>query len=670
MGDVIGPEKAKFASTARILIGDTHFYIGFECQEPNTADLKANARPDGEVWADDCVELFISADPDIGYKHIGLNPKGTIFDQSCSFKGENEVTWNTSASIKTNIEKNKRWTATLAIPLKELDAYVGTGLDWRLNLTRCRPERGGVPYKEYSWAILPSTKFHQPAAFGRLTGVTISRHKSGVTRQREQPVKSNQVVDYGKKSGDVTVYYKFDFDHDNGGFRWSDNMGPAIGDGITIAKTLRLARKKPGGGFGVSLPVNIPGATNLRIAYHGRASGMPYAGLNASDRISKDNTTSNAYRWLSGREWSPIVYYLDTFRYNSKQIGTRVSPDTFYTEIRFHGEEKNSKDTWMELDNFVLYRGNDRTPPARVMGVKGQAEPGETFLWWTPATDNAAVMLYVISRSIDGGPFEKVAESYEPIYRDRFLLPSTYQYRVLACDFEENLGDWSAPAIVKIKKGGGRQQPIGSVEINDRENYRQRVLEIAARAKDKLNRNLVMCYGDSLTGATGYPIEVQGALGTKEVVGFGYASQRTSFGKANAAANFSKAGNLYIALILFGTNNSKSPQAIESAMKDLEAIVNTAADRGIIPILGTIPPRGFKDPESRPEAAYNKALIETCARLRIPCGHLFEEYQRHPDRKMLIAGDGVHNTREGMRTSARVWKRVVDQVNFVLRDRE
>ena len=670
MGDVIGPGKATLTSTVRILFGNTILYIGVECQEPDTGSLKSVAQPDGELWSDDCVEVFISADPDIGYKHIGLNPKGTIFDQSCPAGGENNIAWNVPLDCKTHIEKNQRWTATLAIPLKELDAYVGDGLDWRINVTRCRPARGRDPYTEYSWAILPSTSFHQPAAFGRLTGVTIPEQKTGVTRQRKEPVKSDSVVDVGEKVGDVTVFYKFDFDNDNGGFRWTDNMGPAVGEGVTMAKTLRLARKKAGGGFGVSLPVNIPGATDLKIAYHGRASGMPYAGLNASDRLSKDNTTSNAYRWLSDKEWRPILYYLEAFRYNSQRVGTRVRPETFYTEINFHGEQAGSTDTWMEMDNFVLYRGNDRTPPSRVEGVGGEAAPGEVFLWWRPSTDNTSVMLYVISRSRDGGPFEKIAESVEVVYKDRPVATGIYQYRVLACDFEENLGEWSLPASIKVTRGEENLKPDVAIEFVERNAYRERVLEIAGNGKGDRDRNLVMCYGDSLTGATGYPLEVQGALGTKKVVGFGFPSQQTSFGLANAASNFDKAGKPCIALILFGTNNSKSPQAIEQAMKDLETIASTAAERGIIPILGTIPPRGFNDPESKPEAAYNQALVETCRRLRIPCGHLFEEYQRHPDLRKLIADDGVHNTREGMQTSARVWKRVVDQVNFVLRDRE
>ena len=81
------------------------------------------------------------------------------------------------------------------------------------------------------------------------------------------------------------------------------------------------------------------------------------------------------------------------------------------------------------------------------------------------------------------------------------------------------------------------------------------------------------------------------------------------------------------------------------------------AERGIVPIFGTIPPRGFGDPESKPEAGYNAALIRKCADLKVPCGHLFEEYQSLPNRKELIADDGVHNTAAGMTASARAWRR-------------
>ena len=668
LGDVTGPMEAELKTTARILNDDRTLYVGFECEEPQTDSLKSEAKPDGAVWSDDCVEVFISADPEIGYRHLGINPAGTIYDQDCRADGSKNEAWNCTAVVKTAVERNKRWTAALAIPLKELDAYVGEDVEWRLNMTRCRPARGGSPYLEYSWSVLPSTSFHQPAAFGRLSGVTIPERADGVTRKRKAAAKTPAVkIDVGVQAGDVTVYYKFDFDQDPGGLACPAHVQVRNVPGASGGEAVRFSRKGPGPGFGASLSVNIPKSTDLRVAYHARASGMPRACLNVYDKVARDNTTSSAYRVLSDEVWSPVVYFLDGFRYNSQRIGTRVKADTFYQEIRFHGEQAGSKDTWMELDNFVVYRGEDRTPPSRVEGVKAAGKDGTVTLTWEPATDNAAVMLYVVSRSVEGEPFQKVGESYLPSFTDSAAADAEHRYRVLACDFEGNLGEWSAPASVAAEVNlDQRLEP--PVEVQERNGYRERVLEIAAKGVGKVNRGVVLCYGDSLTGATGYPLEVQSALGTKRVVGYGYPSQKTSFGRANAVSNLGRA-NPYLALILFGTNNSKSAAAIEKAMQDLEAIVEIAAERGIIPVLGTIPPRGFNDPDSKPEAAYNNALIETCKRLRVPCGHLFEDYQSQRDRRKLIAGDGVHNTREGMVTSARAWRRVVDQVHFVLRDR-
>lgn len=314
----------------------------------------------------------------------------------------------------------------------------------------------------------------------------------------------------------------------------------------------------------------------------------------------------------------------------------------------------------------MVYRGNDRKPLSRVEGLKAKRTKRGVLLSWKPAEDNIAIMLYVVSRDGAGGSFRKVGERLKPSFYDS-PGRGRFRYRVLACDFEENLGEWSKPLSVKLK--APTQPPKPTVEEEERKNYREHILEIAQRGREKVNRGLVLCYGDSLTGATSYPFEIQSALGTKRVVACGYQARTTSFGKAHARENFER-DMPSIALVLFGTNNRKDAKSVERAMEDLTGIVRTAEEMGIIPVLGTMPPRGFRDPESGPEANYNKALIELCRKLRVPRGHLFEEYQSQPDRRVLLAGDGVHNTVEGMRVSARAWKRAGSQILFILRDRE
>ena len=669
LGEATGAGKARLATTARVLLDGRSLYVGFDCAEPDTASLRKEAADrDGKVWEDDCVEVFVMPDPDLGYKHIAVNARGTVMDQSCA-GGKQDLSWNGGVKAAVAVEDGKRWTVTLSVPLKDLEAYVGENVSWRINLTRTRPARGGMALQEYSWAILPTSNFHQPAAFGQLDGVTVPELADGVTRKRDKPVAFPAPVraEDGARSGDVIAYRKLDFDRDEGGFEPGENCKLELDDDAVSGKALRIRRTSAGGAFGAALPVKIRGSAGLKIAYLCKAAGVPRAGLNVYDQIAADNTTATGYRWLSKDRWSPVLYYVDAFRYNA-QAESRVRAQTFFQNIRFHGEEEGAANTWMLVDNFVVYRGDDRTPPSRVEGLEAKPGAEGVRLSWTAASDNAAVMLYAVSRADGpGAPFRKIAESFTGSYLDRVPAPGEYRYRVLACDFEENLGDWSETATAKAD-AGNPPPAVRPVEVAEREAYRDHVLEIARKGAGKVNRNMVVCYGDSLTAATVYPHEIEGALGTKRVAAYGYPSMQTSFGRDNARANLER-DNPFLVLVLFGTNNGKDAKSVEQAMADLAAIAETAAERGIVPIFGTIPPRGFGDPESKPEAGYNAALIRKCADLKVPCGHLFEEYQSLPNRKELIADDGVHNTAAGMTASARAWRRAVEEVQFILRDK-
>jgi len=104
-------------------------------------------------------------------------------------------------------------------------------------------------------------------------------------------------------------------------------------------------------------------------------------------------------------------------------------------------------------------------------------------------------------------------------------------------------------------------------------------------------------------------------------------------------------------------------------MKDLLAIAQACSSRGSVPIVGTIPPRGFTDRRSRPEAEFNAALIKMCQANHIPIAYIFEELQLQPDRRKYLADDGIHWAGDASEMTARVWRRVVDQVSFAVRDR-
>lgn len=123
-------------------------------------------------------------------------------------------------------------------------------------------------------------------------------------------------------------------------------------------------------------------------------------------------------------------------------------------------------------------------------------------------------------------------------------------------------------------------------------------------------------------------------------------------------------------LVLFGTNNNKHPRNLPAAMDDLLAIAKACEQNGTVPVIGTIPPRGFRDPESKPEAGFNAALMKMCRDNKIPIAYIFEAYQNSGvDRRKLLAGDGVHTVSGGWVCMGKAWRAAMDHVRYALLDR-
>lgn len=186
LGDVGSaiPDKETTA-VARVLFGPKHFYVAVTCKDDTDALKATVTERDGNVWNDDCVELFVS--PDLineGYFHFVFNAKGAVFDERCK-GGEQDKSFNAKVEAKAAIDKGKGWTVVAAIPLADLGAWAGEDMVWRLNVTRTVSARGKAASKDTSWSTLGSANFHQPEAFGRAVGVTIPKLADGVNRQRD-----------------------------------------------------------------------------------------------------------------------------------------------------------------------------------------------------------------------------------------------------------------------------------------------------------------------------------------------------------------------------------------------------------------------------------------------------------------------------------------------------
>src|SRR5262249_30806410 len=147
-----------------------------------------------------------------------------------------------------------------------------------------------------------------------------------------------------------------------------------------------------------------------------------------------------------------------------------------------------------------------------------------------------------------------------------------------------------------------------SVEVVEREGYRENVRAIARRGADRVEPDVVLCYGDSSGSAMMYPYEIEAALGTKRVVNVCYPGEPASSIKARVRGDLERVKPALI-LITLGADGIRGEADIDPTIGDLSEIVRAAAEFGSVPIVSTIRPGGAGT-EAR--AAYNQALIAAC----------------------------------------------------------
>jgi len=473
-----------------------------------------------------------------------------------------------------------------------------------------------------------------------------------------------------KDEGGVLIYYKTGFDKKRGDFRPSRGASLSFTEDAIYGRALEALCKKKWAG--PALKIHISGSKALKIAFMAKGINFKRATLNFFDQKAHDNTTPYGYRFLPDGEWTPVLYYVDLFHYNSKNSGY-IRAETEFNELRFWGLEPANEKVILRLDNFVIYRGEDCSPPEKIKSLKAISTPEGIILSWAPPKDNVFTMVYVISRATEKGSFKKIAETYRPLFKDRKVHQGvTYRYRILACDFQNNLGPWSEVFSIVHKFPTPRSEFHETVYERDRKQYAAHLREVHRRGKGKVNKGLVVLFGDSLTGPTLYPRLVAGALGIYRVKAYGFAGQTTGFGRRKVREILAKERPEFL-FVMFGTNNVRgklrTQETYEKWVDDLIAIVKEAENEGVVGALATIPPRGFKDPLSLPEALFNKLLVSRAREAQIPIAYIFEAIQNAGPRQEFIWKDGVHWTAKGMELAAWTWRQVMRQIEFALRDK-
>ena len=448
----------------------------------------------------------------------------------------------------------------------------------------------------------------------------------------------------------------------NGLWVFAETVAP---DNITVYSRIdQLEIKDQGRGPKHHIRINIENPTALKLAFLARATGgISSIPLNMFDTKAQDNTTATAYMNVD-EEWRPIVYRVDQFTYNSSRKHT-VKPNASFSGILFHGKPTPENAGVLHVLNFVVYRGEDRTPPQAPTNLSTKQTTQGIQLSWFPAVDNIGAALYVISRAGEHGGFTKIAETSLPEYVDHPPTTGNYQYRVLAVDFENNMSSWSKQTSVTVEKSY-QASPL-SQYVKDRLGYSQHIRHIHQAGQGKVRKGWVLQFGDSLTGAQLYRTATESALGRYSVEARGRAGWKTSKGREIIDSDL-KQVNPEFCFILYGTNNQKDTSEIGQAMEDLLSMAQACATNGTVPIIATIPP-SFKKRSRGSEADFNESLIETCREHHIPIAYLYEEIEAQSNPRSYFIRDGVHWHKKAFPLTGKVWSQAMDQVMFALLDR-
>jgi lysophospholipase L1-like esterase len=479
-------------------------------------------------------------------------------------------------------------------------------------------------------------------------------------RRRESPVRP--------QSG-PEIYLKVDFDAGD------HPVTPA--DGVTIALTerdqalsgrsLRLAHQDSGGTLGAHVPLEVTGAAGVRVAFAFRARAMQSVTVNVFDERRQDNTTPMSPARVFDDDWHTAVLAVEGFRYNGGPPDSPIGPDTQFSSLFFHGREDGPA-AELSIDKLAVYRGRDGSAPAAPADLRGvSAGSGTIGLTWQEPSDNIFAVVYSIYRRAAAGTWEKIGETLRPSFEDRPPTATAVTYRVTATDFDNNVSPPSAETTVNVPVSPARGVAAErSVWEADRLNYAENVRQVHARGEPTVRPDVFLFAGDSITAATVYTHTLGSWLGRGIAIRQGVGRVTTDYGAATIRQYLAEARPEF-AIVMYGTNDLEYGRSVSAAMRQLALIVDACVEAGTIPVLATIPPRGFDKRRQRGPEDFNRALAALARQKRVPVSYVFEEMMRHELEAMLY--DGVHLQPEsGNDAAGRALRQTMDQVYFALRD--
>ena len=156
-----GAEPADAATTFRVARTTGRLWLLVGCREPKLDAIRARVRRrDGPVYADDSIEIFLTASTTFGrYVHLAANTRGVQYDARFDPASEDvDRAWTCDWRVRVR-RRPDGFEYTVSIPLAAIGPVVEGGA-WRVNVCRNRPGRGAS-----AWCATYGS-FHTPRHFG------------------------------------------------------------------------------------------------------------------------------------------------------------------------------------------------------------------------------------------------------------------------------------------------------------------------------------------------------------------------------------------------------------------------------------------------------------------------------------------------------------------------
>jgi len=142
-----GNGAAKAQTMTYLGYDDNALYLFMECTEPQMEALRALVtEADGNVWDDDCIEVFVAPQSQEGsYYQIVVNSLGVVFDRFAPSKADNrqrpklaaQTRWDCDGQIAVR-KTGKAWIVEMRLPWASFGGPPKPGTQWRMNFCRER----------------------------------------------------------------------------------------------------------------------------------------------------------------------------------------------------------------------------------------------------------------------------------------------------------------------------------------------------------------------------------------------------------------------------------------------------------------------------------------------------------------------------------------------------